>query len=72
MTKRTLSTNLFRTRMIAKVSISSCQLDTKTLLVWNDGRRFDEADVRNICSIGSSDKDLTQIGNFRYWLQSGL
>ena len=40
------------------------QLDTKTLLVWNDGRQFDEADVRNICSIGSSDKDLTQIGNF--------
>ena len=40
------------------------QLDTKTLLVWNDGRRFNEADVRNICSIGSSDKDLTQIGNF--------
>ena len=40
------------------------QLDTKTLFVWNDGRRFDEADVRNICSIGSSDKDLTQIGNF--------
>ena len=40
------------------------QLDTKTLLVWNDGRQFEEADVRNICSIGSSDKDLTQIGNF--------
>ncbi len=40
------------------------QLDTKTLLVWNDGRQFDETDVRNICSIGSSDKDLTQIGNF--------
>ena len=40
------------------------QLDTKALLVWNDGRWFDEADVRNICSVGSSDKDLTQIGNF--------
>ena len=34
------------------------------LLVWNDGCRFRERDVRGICSIGMSDKDLTQIGNF--------
>lgn len=42
------------------------------LLVWNDGRRFDEPDasgrhkndVRDICSIGLSEKELTQIGTF--------
>lgn len=34
------------------------------LLVHNDGRKFNENDVRNICSIGSSKKDLTQIGTF--------
>ena len=34
------------------------------LIVWNDGRPFNESDVRNICSIGFSEKDLTQIGTF--------
>ncbi|MDD9973029.1 MAG: endonuclease NucS [Candidatus Poribacteria bacterium] len=40
------------------------QLDSNALLVWNDGRQFKERDVRNICSLGSSDKDLTNIGTF--------
>ena len=40
------------------------QLDSNALLVWNDGRQFEERDVRNICSLGSSDKDLTNIGTF--------
>ena len=40
------------------------QLNSNTLLVWNDGRQFTEKDVRNICSLGSSDKDLTDIGAF--------
>ncbi len=40
------------------------QLDSNALLIWNDGRRFTEEDVRNICSLGSSDKDLTDIGTF--------
>lgn len=40
------------------------QLDSNTLLVWNDGRQFTKKDVRNICSLGSSDKDLTDIGTF--------
>ena len=40
------------------------QLDSNALLVWNDGRQFEEKDVRNICSLGSSDKDLTNIGTF--------
>ena len=34
------------------------------LLIWNDGRQFEEPDVRRICSLGSSDKDLTHIGTF--------
>ncbi len=34
------------------------------LLVWNDGDQFSEEDVRSICSIGFSNKDLTQIGTF--------
>ena len=34
------------------------------LLVWNDGHPFSQEDVQSICSTGSSDKDLTQIGNF--------
>lgn len=37
---------------------------TDSLLVWNDGRSFTEKDVHSICSVGSSNKDLTQIGNF--------
>ena len=40
------------------------QLYENGLLVWNDGRQFSEADVRSICSIGFSNKDLTQIGTF--------
>ena len=40
------------------------QLDSNTLFVWNDGRQFKERDVRSICSLGSSDKDLTHIGTF--------
>ncbi|MYB95084.1 DUF91 domain-containing protein [Candidatus Poribacteria bacterium] len=40
------------------------QLDSNALLVWNDGRQFNERDVRSICSLGSSDKDLTNIGTF--------
>lgn len=36
----------------------------KELLVWNDGYKFREEDVLRISSIGFSDKDLTQIGNF--------
>ena len=40
------------------------RLAEDALLVWNDGCRFCERDVRGICSIGMSDKDLTQIGNF--------
>ena len=34
------------------------------LLVWNDGRQFTKNDVDSICSIGFSNKDLTQIGTF--------
>ncbi len=40
------------------------QLDSNALYVWNDGRQFKEEDVRSICSLGSSDKDLTHIGTF--------
>ena len=40
------------------------QLYQKELLVWNDGNEFCEEDVRSICSIGFSNKDLTQIGTF--------
>ena len=40
------------------------QLDENGLLIWNDGRQFEEQDVRKICSLGSSDKDLTHIGTF--------
>jgi len=47
-------------------------LRERELLVWNDGRRFNEPDatgrfkndVRDICSIGLSEKELTQIGTF--------
>lgn len=40
------------------------QLYKNELLVWNDGCQFREEDVRSICSIGFSNKDLTQIGTF--------
>ena len=39
-------------------------LDEKGMVVWNDGYRFTEDDVRSICAIGSSNKNLTQIGTF--------
>ena len=40
------------------------QLNKNDLLVWNDGCQFSEEDVRSICSVGLSNKDLTQIGTF--------
>ena len=40
------------------------QLSEKELFGWNDGFQFSKKDVRSICSIGLSNKDLTQIGNF--------
>lgn len=40
------------------------QLYENELIVWNDGDEFLEEDVRSICSIGFSNKDLTQIGTF--------
>ena len=40
------------------------KLGENELFVWNDGCQFNEKDVRSICSIGLSNKDLTQIGNF--------
>ena len=39
-------------------------LGEKELYVWNDGNPFSEEDVSSICSIGLSNKDLTQIGTF--------
>ena len=39
-------------------------LGEKGLYVWNDGKQFSEEDVSSICSIGLSNKDLTQIGTF--------
>ena len=40
------------------------RLNKEGLFVLNDGSRFTERDVRSICAIGSSNKDLTQIGTF--------
>ena len=40
------------------------QLRENELIVWNDGRQFTKKDVGSICSIGFSNKDLTQIGTF--------
>ena len=40
------------------------RLNEEGLFVSNDGSRFTERDVRSICAIGSSNKDLTQIGTF--------
>lgn len=39
-------------------------LRSDELIICNDGRPFTEKDVRSICSIGSSTKDLTQAGTF--------
>ena len=44
-----------------KLELHLCE---KELLVWNDGCKFREEDILRISSIGFSDKDLTQIGNF--------
>ncbi len=40
------------------------QLRENALLAWNNGDPFSEQDVWSICSIGSSNKDLTKIGTF--------
>lgn len=51
----------------AEDSKSQClelQLYDKGLLVWNDGSQFSKEDVKKICSLYSSNKDLTQIGSF--------
>lgn len=34
------------------------------LVVWNDGRSFDERDIAGVLAIGQSSKDLSQIGAF--------
>ena len=34
------------------------------LLIWNDGKKFDENDVKAICSLLISTKDLSNIGTF--------
>jgi hypothetical protein len=34
------------------------------LVVWNDGRNFDDRDIAGVLAIGQSSKDLTQIGTF--------
>ncbi|MGA2243013.1 MAG: DUF3883 domain-containing protein [Verrucomicrobiota bacterium] len=39
-------------------------LRDKELVVWNDGRSFDEHDIGGVLAIGQSSKDLTQIGAF--------
>lgn len=51
----------------AEDSDSQClelQLYENGLLVWNDGSQFSNEDVIKICSLYSSNKDLTQIGSF--------
>ena len=45
-------------------SAMELRLDEKGVVVWNDGCRFSEENVRSICAIGSSNKDLTHIGTF--------
>jgi hypothetical protein len=40
------------------------QLDSRVLRVSHFGKPFDEADVRGICGIAESTKDLTAIGRF--------
>ena len=39
-------------------------LDSKGLTVSHSGKPFDEADVRGVCGIGESTKELTDIGRF--------
>ena len=48
----------------SKSNLLGLRLYKNELFVWNDGRPFSQEDVQSICSTGSSDKDLTQIGNF--------
>ena len=40
------------------------ELSERELRVSHFGKPFDEADVRGICGIGKSTKDITQIGRF--------
>ena len=40
------------------------EMDEKELIIWNDGFQFTEEDVRSICAIHASNKDLTHIGTF--------
>ena len=48
----------------SKSNLLGLRLYKNELFVWNDGHPFSQEDVQSICSTGSSDKDLTQIGNF--------
>jgi hypothetical protein len=40
------------------------EMDEEELIIWNDGFQFTEEDVRSICAIHASNKDLTHIGTF--------
>ena len=55
---------LIQNAVDSKSSQLELRLKENELFVWNDGDQFSEKDVRNICSLGSSSKDLTQIGTF--------
>ena len=54
----------------SKSTLLGLRLYENELFVWNDGRPFNQGDVQSICSTGSSDKDLTQIGNFGFGFKS--
>ena len=55
---------LIQNAVDSKSSQLELRLKENELFVWNDGDQFSEKDVRSICSLGSSNKDLTQIGTF--------
>ena len=55
---------LIQNAVDSKSSQLELRLKENELFVWNDGDQFSEKDVRSICSLGSSSKDLTQIGTF--------
>ena len=55
---------LIQNAVDSKSSQLELRLKEDELFVWNDGDQFSEKDVRSICSLGSSSKDLTQIGTF--------
>ena len=55
---------LIQNAVDSKSSQLELRLKENELFVWNDGDQFSEKDVRGICSLGSSSKDLTQIGTF--------